>query len=594
MNMFSVFKDVVGTVFNKKRTAARFRSVAPVRFWFDVFTSFSRNILQLLVFILPIKVVIVVSNPKLPGFLERIWPGLGRGDWLLVLSSIIVLSFLSTIFLEWYLERSGDCYNRKFSREHKKERFANRELLSNVYRRVVESGSGTLLLLALSAGIAFLYPDFLVFFYFSLFVVVLMFSVIALQVPSFPDKFRKNPSRFVGKGTGVLFIMAFCYIVYDFWRDTSAPPLFSAVVAVILSRRLLAALSRKISDVVWFARKKNEILRLFYRGHEESEQSTSTSKQVVDFLAERGVQDFAESALAAFGLSDSIGEVSDVRWHDSPVPWLNLLDFSCARADGEESGRVLLKVYETQRGRVAREEQVLYAPLENAGLMPEFIGSAKVHGSPVHAFWMSEDWGFSDEREDVFVFKGQLVSLELDEDTVEQYKSEHPVLPERLSASLVQRLNLVLAPQEQGKISRFLRMLPALNELVKQMPLRLHVPDGVIKCFLANNGGALQLLGLGEWKIEPLGYGLPISTGMDGALEPHANAVGVEGEALFPGEVEYVTSRLAELESCCLRKRLSSGLSIIDELSAEGSIAVRVAGREEGELKLPPLEEAQA
>ncbi|MBY6212245.1 hypothetical protein KUV95_11850 [Microbulbifer agarilyticus] len=584
--MLSKLNKILRAVLNVKRISARFRPVAPFRYCTDVFLAFIRNLLQLLVFILPVKVLIIISSPDVPSFLENILPGLEREGWVIVLAGIMVGSYLTTILLDLYLEYSAKRYRLRFLREHKKERFANQNLLRNVYQRLVESGSGTLLLIVLSAAIGVVYFDFLIFFYVALAGLLVAFLSVALQFAKFSQSFLSDPSKCVGYLGGFHFILLFCYIVQDFLREVSAPGIFSAVVAVILSRRLLAAISQKVTDVVWFVRKKNEVVRLFYRGHQEALDTTTSGKQSIDVIMDVGVDRFARAAIEAVGTACRINMSSDFRCLDAPFPWVSLIDFSYSVEEGGEPQRVLVKAYERKRERAAREEQFMYASLQNAGLMPEFVGAAEVFGFPVHVFKLSKDWSFTRAKGDISAIRGHLLNLELDSEIVDQFTSEHPVLSERLGRSFTRRLELLLGQENINKFNHFVSCLPEFSNRVRETPLRIQIPDGTIRALTVINSGRPQLVGLDSWKIEPRGFGLSVSVRDDGVLLPYAEVTNADGEHLIPSINEYLVSKLAELEGFCAKKRFASVISIIDEICSESSF-LHMDSNEQAEGEFP-------
>ena len=255
---------------------------------------------------------------------------------------------------------------------------------------------------------------------------------------------------------------------------------------------------------------------------------------------------------------------------------MSVLDFELSGVSDIPKGRILLKIYEGKRFREAREEMVLYAPLKAAGVMPEFLGEGEVHGFPVHAFILNENWNFTTDQLDSQLIRGKLLNLQIDEETLHDYAAEHPMLHDRITSNLLSRMKLVARDDVSlSYLNRFLEWLPSFKSLLAEMPARLWVPDDITRSLLVMNGDRLQLLGLGEWYIEPLGSGLAIEIGETGKLMPLKSAVKSDGTPVVPEVEHYIVSMIGKVERFVLKKRLVPALTLVNELMAEGSSSVR-------------------
>ncbi|KUJ84916.1 hypothetical protein AWR36_004570 [Microbulbifer flavimaris] len=565
--MIRLTKNTAALFSNRRKICREFVAVAPVRFFFDVVVGFVKSILELFVFILPIKIVLIIAAPEMPVMFDKVLPGFSRPEWAGILTGLIVVLHIVVLIADWYLKKSAESYTEKFAVQHKKGRFADSDFLTSVYTGIVDARGGSLLLVALSGVIGLVYSEFLLFF--ALAVSLSVLGVIALASVSkrFAESFLARPPAVLGKVSNLVFISCFCYLVYAFILSEQPPEFLQAIVAIILSRRLLAALSQKVGDLVWFRKKKAAIQKLFYRGHAALPQGAGRSRAFIDSVSRESLPAFVARVMDSLGMDS--GRLRGCGWVESPLPWMSLVQCSLASAGAEAPDETLvLKVYELNKARTAKNELELYPELESQGIIPTFIGMAELDGYQVHTFKLSNDWAFTRDQDAIVGLRRRLLPLNFDQALLEEYCSVHPTLMDRLNQSLLSRLDLMANSDERELLDTFIEALPAISEAVRALPLKLLPPDPVLKQLAVRDGEAVFLLGLGDWKLEPVGFSLWPSDSPEEIAE-HLLSSGAVTEGL---DIEAVVSHIrlctlfAELERHCRSGRLREGLKVVGRI----------------------------
>lgn len=564
--MISLARSTVELFANRRRVCREFVAVAPLRFLIDVLVGFGKSVLELFVFILPIKIVLILAAPEMPVMFDRVLPGISRPEWAGILTGLIVVLHIVVLIADWYLKESAEKYTEKFAVEHKKGRFTDSDFLTSVYSGIVDSRAGTLLLIAISTVIGLVYAQFL--FFFVLAVTVSTFGVIGLASVSrrVRDSFLARPPVVLGKVSNLVFISCFCYLVYAFILSDQPPAFLQALVSIILSRRLLGAVSQKVGNLVWFSKKKAAIQKLFYRGHTSIPQGAAGARAFIDYVSREGISTYASRALGDLGFDLASG--LECEWVESPFGWMSLVQCVIPDVEGSGSKTVILKVYEANKSRAAKNELELYPELETHGIIPPFIGVTDLAGFQVHAFELSMNWVFTREQERIVGLRQRLLPLTFDQALVEEYYSVHPTLMDRLTPTLLSRLYLVAGAGEKERLDEFIGMLPMMETEIRRLPLKVLPPDPALKQLAVIDGDGDRLLGLGDWRMEPVGFSLWSS---DALHELVGQLISAE-QALHDSEPEFVESLVklcslfAELERHCKSGRLRAGIKVVDSI----------------------------
>lgn len=565
--MISLAKETLGSFAYRRDVCKRFVTVAPFRFVIDVLVNFAKSILELLVFILPIKVVLILAAPEMPSLFDRFFPDITKMQWAGILTVLVVLVHIFVLLGDWYLRRSLEMYAKKFSAEHKKGKFSDGDFLKSVYSGIVDARGGSLLVVLLGVAIGAIYTEFLLFFLAATVIAALLAIGVASISDSFGASFLQQPHQILGRLSGLIFISSFCYIVSSFVLFAEPPAFLNALVSIILARRLLGALNQKVTNLVWFHKKRSAIQKLFYRGHSESAENITRSRALVDSISQPELFTFAARSLDSLGLeTDTVGICG---WVESPFSSISFIECTLRHDGNEEAGtQGLLKIYEPGKVRSARKELEIYPYLERLGVIPKFIGLTEIDGYQIHVFAVGRGWSFTREKTAFKELYRKIAQIDFDADLVDEYCSEHPILTDRVTPSLLARMWLVADREEERLLDKFLSYWPEILQLLESLPLKLVIPEPALRQLAISDQGDFCLLGIGDWRIEPLGF----------AIRPKGTAKELiswlENPDVFTGaigndDLEFrvsLCSQIAVLEKCCCQGQLRDGISIVSDV----------------------------
>ncbi|WP_078085547.1 hypothetical protein [Microbulbifer mangrovi] len=551
-------------VFLKRAKVYRdFSKVARLRFVFDVLISFVKILLELLVMILPIKIVLILAAPEMPVMFDKLIPGVPRAQWAAILTALIVVLHAVVLTVNWYLKSSADIFAQKFSAIHKKGKFSDSGFLRLVYSGIVDARSGSLVLIALSAIVGLVYFQFLIFFWSAFFVAVSVVLVWASVSKGLRDSFIAAPSSILGGVSSLLFLSCFCFLVYEFTLSGEPPDFLQGIVSIILARRLLGAVTQKVGNLVWFNDKKTAIQKLFYRGHVGLPQGAVRSRALIDSVSPESLSAFCSGALESIGVTFPVG--TQCKWVETPIPWMSIIQCEMDVASNEV---LVLKVYEPARARVAKDELELYPLLESAGIIPTFLGVTIHDGYQVHAFRLSNEWSFVRDKEIAAGLHQKLLPLKFERTLVEEYCSVHPTLADRVTVDLLSRLFLAAIENDHEVINAFMQRRSEILSRIRKLPLTLVAADQVIRQFSIVDGSEARLLSLGDWKLEPLGFAIWPSDSLDEVICELTTSESFT-EFADNDSVCYaieLCSQIAELERCCRNGRLREGIQLMRKI----------------------------
>ena len=549
-----MLKEIKKVLARYNSAVKNFYEVSRLRFLYSVILGFFIECLQLIVFIVPIKILILVGGDSIPGYLSRVPLTATKIEWISFFTLLVVGAYVLGILLQRLLKSSSRLYVANFVEANRKGSWSDEKFIEEVYSRFVQARSKGFLAILMLAIIVYLYAD-LAGFVAS---ITLLGVLILLAACSFSNGFAENLRDDTAKYTRVayapIFLLAFCYIVVDYLIDLDPPSLISAIISLILIRQLLAIVTQKVMDVIWFRKKEFKIQKLFFRGYEIAEKRKNKTADVWSFLANGGISDFSHDIASALGFRDF--RVVECRWVECEVPLFHLVEVKLSSGNVDTVDTLLLKVYEKQKSRFADRDEMLYPVLRDAGLLPEILGCITLNGFFVHAFILSNDCKFSNKESELRLILLKLFSLRLEEGFVEEYVGEHPTLWDRINSNLLDRMRLVANSSDNIAITEFIDCLPELFVELQSLPLSLVTSLKTLEASIISDQNKPMLVTLGNWSIEPLGVGISVNQTVLASLTEsrHAEAISDFEERL------RILSKLALVESSCSQGRLTSAI----------------------------------
>ena len=555
-----MLKDIVKVMSWYHSVLKKFFAVSPGRFLYGVSVSFLIECLQMIVFIVPLKILILVGGPSVPAYLSKLPFTATKIEWVTYLTSLVVAAFVFVMVLQKLLSASANSYAVRFVDVNKKGGWANNNFIKEVYLRLAQSTSNSYIALLMFLLILYLYEGVAIFFVVSTLLLTLALAVNCIFSETFSINLKAEPAKYIRVFAVPIFLLTFCYIVFDFMAGSEPPILLVAIISLILVRQIIAALTQKVVSVFWCLKKEIDIQKLFFRGYAASVKGDSGRSDLWSVLKHGGTVPFVRDVIASLGYEEF--DVVQCRWVESNVTNFYLLEAELSGGCLEPGNVILLKVYEKHRAQLALRDELVYPGLRSVGLLPDVLGCVSVGEFNVHVLSVLEDWKFAKDDAALNNVLPKIIDLNLGEDFLEEYLAEHPIFWDRLSLDLLGRMRIAASKQEDELITKFIDYLPNLQFRLQKVPLALMVPMQILTSSMISTGNRFQIITLGNWNLEPLGVGLPMNRSVLTAL--HLSRHFRPGN-IFEEEVALL-SKLGILENQCRQGRLLGAIATLTDL----------------------------
>lgn len=549
-------------------------SIVPWRTSGVAFFTLVSQLSLLLAFLIPLKVIILIGSTGIPGYFPHAWANVDR-DLLVILMSGAAVAFYAFYMIS---EKIVDSIADKgaqivVNRSKKMTLFAGQEEFSKgVYQRFSRTLAAGCFFVIASLFFVMFYPYFLIALFLYL-VIVVIFASISVNSSSVLQHFvLENSVAFVNAVSGVGFLCLFMFMVTDFilWQGVGV---MVAIVSLLLCRQLFQKLSGAFNDGVNLYKKRLKINALFFHGHALiNPSSEKTTKSVWQFLDKKVQQyemlDFFQQQLN----NGSDLRLTSVTWSQSEQSGILCFIVSLEDQEGEkgkERTTLLLKIFDLARRNLAiREnvilEEVFTPPLPS--LAPVALG--EISGYPAVAYQVGSTSEVSPTRFDAFKldFIVDCWASRPSKAFLDRYLRSHPLLSSRLTDGLMMRLEAIaLNSTGLTEVQRLQDASKSIRGLLDTLPVCV-VNSSVNKHTLFTmDHGRVVASSWGNWAIEPVGAGFPISEKslqrLPELLE-HAAEQNSELKELNPQTV-ILCAYMSHLEKLCIRQQYLEAINLV-------------------------------
>lgn len=487
----------------------KFFRVAPLLTGAAVSLTIASQLMLLIGFLLPLKVILLLSSETIPHYFPSFMAAFGRERLIILLSISSVLFYFGHLICDSLVTRFSDQGAELLVQRSRKMTIFERqdEVASKGYLRFSQAFAGICFTAVCLCGMFVFYAK-LALLIVSYFVVFLFFSVVICVLnPSFrmslADGLGSLPKFMAGLG----FLMAFSFIVVDYLYFEPAGVLVSVVV-LILSRQLFSKSANVLRDVAELFQQQGMLRALYFHAH--------------SFRPERKESDFA--GLVRNGAKDkwileSLATVIDTRGIRFSSHWIflgtpELLCF-VTNIEGQDGSakQILLKVFDPKRRSLAVHEATLLA--QQPGLRtPLFLGVTTVAGMNCHLFDVTNYKVVDSDplrwRALVEEYRTLTLAITPTPALVSSYLRSRPHLAGRLDVQSVNYLlGLYEGQYDQAPLVRFKECLPSVVRVLGSSPLTIQLPDIRPGMLWLDPEGRPCMLHWGRWELEPLGFRWP-------------------------------------------------------------------------------------
>lgn len=496
----------------------KFFRVAPVLTALSVVLTIASQLLFLVSFLLPLKVILLLGRDTIPNYFPHFMAAFGRDHLIVWLSAASVLFYFSHLIFDGLVARFSERGAEKLVQRSRKIAIFERqdEIASKGYLRFTQAFAGLCFTGVCLSGMLFFYTKlaFLILTYFLVFSVVVVFLCVGSSTvkSKLADGLGSLPKLMSSLG----FLITFSFIVVDHLYLEPVGVLVS-VVSLLLSRQLFSKAANVLKDIAELSLQQGMLRALFFHAHV--------------FLPEKkesGFSGLAERAGRHKWMLESLGTVMDTqgvkfssRWVSLGAPELLCFVANVVTKEGLDR-EILFKVFDANRNSQALHEASLMTQ-QRALPAPEFLGATTVAGMNCHLFEITGYKPFIPDADNpwpdrVAEFRERSLALVPESSLVNSYLRSKLQLAGRLDAQNVDYLcHLYDGDRDLEPLYRLREMLPAITRAVSKLPLTLQLPDIRPNMLWLDAEDNLRLLHWGRWELEPVGFKWPQSSEM---IEP--------------------------------------------------------------------------
>jgi len=463
----------------------------------------------LLAFFLPLKVIILLGSPDIPQYFPTSWRAFDR-DYLVVAFSLAAIVFY---LLHLFAERMISSFSELgaatiLDKNNKMVLFENQEVISvGAYQRYVRSLAGIVFIGFSLIILWVIYPAVLLaIIVCSLSILVMLFLGYGYN-QSIKNKINTDSNRLGAASGSICFLLTFIFIVVDF-LEAPAPSIIVAIVSLLLIRQLMSRLTGIIIDLKTLYIQKAQVNALFLLGDLVVPDPTQKEKDFWLLLGSPSKEKWiCEILKEVVGCHPAQLEC---RWNQ--IGFTDVVAFEVLAKDkvGKHLGSFLVKLFNNNRKSIGRHEASL---LMDGGPALQFLGAGMV--GKYHCNIFKWDGGtkiipqqLKLKRLELF---SRLIALEPDKQLIEQYARSHPMLPQRLSDNMLERLHLVAGDSKlQEYVERLKLCIVDLKIRLEALPIQILNPEIKPENLHVTEDGELVAIHWGRWIMEPIGAGWPV------------------------------------------------------------------------------------
>ncbi|NMT65221.1 hypothetical protein [Marinobacter orientalis] len=491
---------------------AKFYRVVPLMTSAIVVLTIVAQIASLLSFFLPLKIIILLGSDGMPRYFPAAFSQLDRDLLIAWLSGTTFGFFLLSLLAEKLIAKATEvAAGELLGKSQKMVLFENQEdVAAKAYQRYSSAlAAGVFIPLALFA-LGWFYPSMagLIAGY-SVFVFVVFMASYRLS-ERFREYLDQKLTSALGLAAKLGFFLVFAYLVMEF-IFFSPPGFIIAIISILASRQIFGRATALVSGLHGLAQQRPRLDGLFFHGKVLVSQQLNPGKKnlwallqpetragwLMRVLEEAGVQPVGTGQL-------------QVQWLDSSKP--NMPHLLVYGADMPDQ-RLLIKVFDVNRKSPAQHEAMLATEGLEGVPIPSLILVTEVDRFACHVYRLppGQLLKVPQAKRKLPALEKRFVTIHLPPRLVNRYLRSRPLLVDRLSAEVLERLYVACSSrQDTLHVAELINRLAELHLHLKALPLVLMNPNMVRSVWQADADQSLLALNWDKWSLDPLGAGWPL------------------------------------------------------------------------------------
>ncbi|MFT0521164.1 hypothetical protein [Pseudomonas faucium] len=462
---------------------------------------------------LPLKAIILIGSPNIPSYFPDYFQAFERKDLFIGLCAAAIGFYLLYLASESVTKRLTQLGSERLvSNSSKLIVFDGQDdVARKAYLRFTRSLAAVVFLTLTIAALGFIYLELTIaVLSFWALMGILAKAKSTLYSAAAPST-TEGSFEFINSLGSAGFLTAFSYLAYDLLSETP-PSLLPAIIGVLLTRQIMQRATLLIQDIMILKEQRLQISALFFNGHKLVGEAKPKATKFWNAFAKNQfnrwvpalITDIAEKHYAKY----------DIRWHQSGVHDIFALEVSAQTSAGE-ADTYLLKIFNSNRSTLAINEATLLSE-PHIHKLPAFplLQATVLDGFHCHVFQpkhLMKIPAVETGLHQVAACKMLMRSLP-SQGLIKKYARSRPFLWDRLSDRSLGELDEALSiSQHRSDFEAFSRVKDDIRNRLRTLPLHVsNTQVGKDQLFICENG-ELAISYWGNWSLEPVGAGLPVS-----------------------------------------------------------------------------------
>ncbi|OBY93324.1 hypothetical protein A6723_009205 [Pseudomonas sp. AU11447] len=529
--------------------------------------ALAAQVLLLLAFFLPLKVVILLGSASVPGYFPS-YLRLFERDKLIVLVSVAALScYVLYVLFEVAIAMLSRYGTRKLlDRSRKIRLFENQEkIAAGAYSRYVRAMA--------SAAFMFIAFAILLYIYSLLFFIAGLYAAfVFLALMHFCEKsarvrgyLAENLGVALNSLAAVGFMVTFFCMVANFLLG-SHPGVFAAVISLLLIRQGFQRAIGLISDIAALHAQRRQIGALFFHSQPliSEDRFQGSREQALISIAQRQVW-----------IGKLLRDMTGVQAEDPAITWhqigsVGVYAFEVTLAAGSEGlgVRYLIKLFAEDASSLAAHERTLLTAVASLPTL-RFIGASQVEGLHCHLFVWSGERKLIRRQigPAVLDLASRLMAIEIPNELLMRFMRSRQFLEQRISGEMLERVRIAVTTSEQARqLDSFVAQFARVREQLAALPRQLTSLDFTDDTLLLSPDDKYLLSHWSNWRVEPLGAGWPVGE-RDKLGEFVQRAAAMRPELLQAAPAPIMLAALMyAFERFCNQRNYQAALGLVVEM----------------------------
>ncbi len=508
--MITLQKSIKSTLGWCYSLGRKFLGVTPGSTFTVQAANFFAQILLILTFFLPIKVLILLGSDGVPQYFPLYLKSIKKTQLIIALSALALTCYLLYLTLELIIAIfSKKGANKLLKNNGKLVLFENQHQLSvQAYSKFTRGFSaGTF---ALIAFIILLYIYKLLFFaavIYALFVTSLLITLYNKK-PSIRKLISSYHSVLLNILCSLGFLVIFFCMIIDFLY-LSPPKIFSALISLLLMRQGLSRLNVFMQDIISLRSQYRQINALFFHNQQLIVDTGKHTDHLKVLLGEEQRNRWIPEALER--ITSTKLKIRSTKWHQLGRADIYSFESEFLSSDGHSTKKYLIKLFGKNSTSLAEQERTL---LNNVPTIPtpSFLGHTKVDDYMCHIFEF-DNFRKLAHREignGVIAINENLLSLTPPDSLIKRFSRSHQYLEQRISYETIENLRIVATTEQVASLKQFADEYVFLIDTLSSLPRQIISQDTTSDTLLTDNDGNTLVSHWASWKMEPVGSNWPV------------------------------------------------------------------------------------